>query len=126
MIVLSRKKNESIRVDAPASAEVTITVVEVRDDKVRLGIQAPKEVSVCRTELYQAFTDKDPDYSSIIGRLRDELNKSRTQTSHYRNLLSKLAMEPWQDVTPEQLVRETNEGGDIEDVLTRLELAASR
>ncbi len=49
MLVLSRKINESIRV----GHDVVVTVVEVRGDKVRLGIEAPKEVSVHREEIYQ-------------------------------------------------------------------------
>jgi carbon storage regulator len=40
MLVLSRKLNESIVIDG----DITVTVVEVRGDKVRLGVQAPKEV----------------------------------------------------------------------------------
>ena len=48
MLVLSRKKNESIVIDN----NITITVVEIRGDKVRLGIVAPKEVPVHRQEVY--------------------------------------------------------------------------
>ena len=48
MLVLSRKKNESIVIDS----NITITVVEIRGDKVRLGIVAPKEVPVHRQEVY--------------------------------------------------------------------------
>lgn len=51
MLVLSRKKNESIVIDE----NVVITVVEVRGDKVRLGIQAPKEIPVHRQEVYDAI-----------------------------------------------------------------------
>lgn len=51
MLVLSRKKNESIVIDG----EVTITVVEVRGDKVRLGIEAPREVPIHRSEVYEAI-----------------------------------------------------------------------
>lgn len=51
MLVLSRKKNESIIIDG----EVTITVVEVRGDKVRLGIEAPREVPIHRSEVYEAI-----------------------------------------------------------------------
>ena len=47
MLVLSRKKNESIVIDD----RIVITVVEIRGDKVRLGIQAPKEVPVHRVEV---------------------------------------------------------------------------
>lgn len=51
MLVLSRKKNESIVIDE----NIVITVVEVRGDKVRLGIQAPKEVPIHRSEVYAAL-----------------------------------------------------------------------
>ncbi len=51
MLVLSRKKNESIIIND----NITIVVVEIRGDKVRLGIEAPKEVSVHRKEVYDAI-----------------------------------------------------------------------
>ena len=46
MLVLSRKKNESIVINN----DITIVVVEIRGDKVRLGVEAPKEVPVHRRE----------------------------------------------------------------------------
>lgn len=49
MLVLSRKRNEKIRI----SDEITIVVVEIRGDSVRLGIEAPKDVPVHRQEVYQ-------------------------------------------------------------------------
>ena len=51
MLVLSRKKNESIVINN----DITVTVVEIRGDKVRLGINAPKEISVHRKEVYDAI-----------------------------------------------------------------------
>jgi carbon storage regulator len=51
MLVLSRKKNESIVINN----DITITVVEIRGDKVRLGIVAPKDVPVHRQEVYDAI-----------------------------------------------------------------------
>ena len=53
MLVLSRKKNESIVIDD----RIKITIVEVRGDKVRLGIEAPREISVMRAELVRQGTD---------------------------------------------------------------------
>ena len=47
MLVLSRKKNESIIIDG----NISIQVLEVRGNKIRLGIKAPNEVSVMRSEL---------------------------------------------------------------------------
>jgi carbon storage regulator len=51
MLVLSRKKNESIVIND----DISIVVVEIRGDKVRLGVEAPKEVPVHRREVYDAI-----------------------------------------------------------------------
>ena len=51
MLVLYRKTNESIVINN----EITIVVVEIRGDKVRLGVEAPKEVPVHRREVYDAI-----------------------------------------------------------------------
>lgn len=51
MLVLSRKKDESIVINN----DITIVVVEIRGDKVRLGVEAPKEVPVHRHEVYAAI-----------------------------------------------------------------------
>ena len=51
MLVLSRKKNESIVINN----DIRIVVVEIRGDKVRLGVEAPREVPVHRREVYDAI-----------------------------------------------------------------------
>jgi carbon storage regulator len=51
MLVLSRKKNESIVIND----DITIVIVEIRGDKVRLGFEAPKEVPVHRREVFDAI-----------------------------------------------------------------------
>jgi carbon storage regulator len=51
MLVLSRQKDESIII----GDDVEITIVDVRGDKVRLGINAPREISVHRKEVYEAI-----------------------------------------------------------------------
>ena len=56
MLVLSRKKNESIVIND----DITIVVVEIRGDKVRLGVEAPKEVPVHRREVFDAIHRNDP------------------------------------------------------------------
>ena len=56
MLVLSRKKNESIVINN----DITVTVVEIRGDKVRLGIVAPKEVPVHRQEVFDAIHGTKP------------------------------------------------------------------
>ena len=57
MLVLSRKKDESVVINN----NIRIVVVEIRGDKVRLGVEAPKEVPVHRSEVYEAINSDDPD-----------------------------------------------------------------
>jgi carbon storage regulator len=51
MLVLSRQRDESIMI----GDKVVITIVDIRGDKVRLGIQAPEEIPVHRQEVYDAI-----------------------------------------------------------------------
>ena len=51
MLVLSRQRDESIMI----GDKVVITIVDIRGDKVRLGIEAPQEVPVHRQEVYEAI-----------------------------------------------------------------------
>ncbi|MHC4292085.1 MAG: carbon storage regulator CsrA [Planctomycetota bacterium] len=51
MLVLSRQKDESIMI----GDDVEITIVDVRGDKVRLGINAPRSIAVHRKEIYLAI-----------------------------------------------------------------------
>lgn len=49
MLVLSRKKNEALII---AGGAVKVTVVEIRGDKVKLGIDAPEDIDVNREEIW--------------------------------------------------------------------------
>jgi carbon storage regulator len=51
MLVLSRKKDEKIVI----GDNISVMVIEIRGDKVRLGIDAPKDVTVHRQEVYDAI-----------------------------------------------------------------------
>ena len=51
MLVLARQRDESIII----GDNVVITIVDVRGDKVKLGIEAPKEIPVHRREVYEAI-----------------------------------------------------------------------
>jgi carbon storage regulator len=70
MLVLSRQRDESIII----GDNVVITVVDVRGDKVKLGIEAPKEITVHRREVYEAIlrenrqaTQLKPDDTRLLG-----------------------------------------------------------
>src|SRR5687768_18566235 len=51
MLVLSRQRDETIMI----GDDIEVTVVDIRGDKVRLGITAPREISVHRKEVYEAI-----------------------------------------------------------------------
>ena len=74
MLVLSRQKDETIII----GDDIEITVVDIRGDKVRLGVSAPKEISVHRKEVYDAIRRenreaaqvKPEDLPSGLGRIK--------------------------------------------------------
>ncbi|EIW20912.1 MULTISPECIES: carbon storage regulator CsrA [Pelosinus] len=55
MLILTRKKNETLRI----GEDILVTIVDVQGDQVRLGITAPREVSILRQELYEAVKDSN-------------------------------------------------------------------
>ncbi len=55
MLVLSRKKNESIIIND----NIIVTVIEIRGDKVRLGFDAPKDIPIHRREVYDAIRSRE-------------------------------------------------------------------
>lgn len=59
MLVLSRRRDESFVIIVDGR-RVVVTVVEIRGDKVRLGITAPKEVPVHRREVAEAIRKGEP------------------------------------------------------------------
>ena len=61
MLVLSRQRDESIII----GDNVVVTVVDVRGDKVRLGIDAPVEIPVHRREVYEAIQRENRRASEI-------------------------------------------------------------
>jgi carbon storage regulator len=63
MLVLSRQRDERIVI----GDEVEVVVVDIRGDKVRLGIVAPNTVSVHRKEIYEAIRRENQDASAIRG-----------------------------------------------------------
>jgi carbon storage regulator len=60
MLVLSRKKNESIVING----NVVVTVIDVRGDKVRIGIDAPRDVVVHRQEVLDAILSEKLKFSA--------------------------------------------------------------
>lgn len=63
-LVLSRKRNESFRI----GHDIVVSVVEIRGEKVRLAIEAPKDIPVHREEVFRAIQRE-----SGLAALRDHL-----------------------------------------------------
>lgn len=62
MLILSRRTDESIVI----GDEVTITILSVKGKQVRIGINAPPDVSVHREEIYQRIQNGEPEVESEI------------------------------------------------------------
>ena len=61
MLVLSRHKDETIMI----GDDIELTVVDIRGDKVRLGIKAPSDIPVHRKEVYEAIRKENEGASTI-------------------------------------------------------------
>ena len=86
MLVLSRKKNESIVIND----DITIVVVEIRGDKVRLGVEAPKEVPVHRREVYDAIKRmSDLDIGALVVSEDGQVIGLITERDYARNVFLK-------------------------------------
>lgn len=63
MLVLSRKKGESLIIDN----HVTVTILDVQQDKIKMGISAPKNVTILRKELYDKVSLENIEASKASG-----------------------------------------------------------
>ncbi|OOF41544.1 MULTISPECIES: carbon storage regulator CsrA [Rodentibacter] len=62
MLILTRKVGESVLI----GDDISITVLSVRGNQVKLGVQAPKEISVHREEIYQQIKKKQDESSNDL------------------------------------------------------------
>ena len=61
MLILSRKTDEKIKI----GDEITITIIEVRGDQVKIGVEAPKDVKVFRQEVFNAIKNENKSAAEI-------------------------------------------------------------
>ena len=72
MLVLTRKKNESIMI----GNDIKITVVEVDGGQIRLGIDAPKDVDIYREEIYQEIAAENKEAANAnVNNLKEIIKK---------------------------------------------------
>ena len=77
MLVLTRRTNQSIVI----GPDVTITVVEIRGEQVRLGISAPRHVTVHREEVLLQIRDQNRQASELSGEDASQLPRSTPQAA---------------------------------------------
>lgn len=71
MLVLSRKKDESIMI----GDQIELKILSVDGDQVKLGIVAPKSVKVYRTEVYESIQQQNKEALNISKLLIEQLSK---------------------------------------------------
>lgn len=76
MLILSRKKDESILV----GPDIEITVVSVQGDQVKLGIKAPKQVDVYRKELFEEIQHENVEAAEITVNIGELINNNKNRT----------------------------------------------
>lgn len=76
MLVLSRQRDETIMI----GDEVEITIVDIRGDKVRLGITAPARIAVHRKEVYEAIKAENHQAANVAGADLESLSTKRRAT----------------------------------------------
>ncbi|MHC4712563.1 MAG: carbon storage regulator CsrA [Planctomycetota bacterium] len=102
MLVLSRQKNEAIMI----GDNIEIIIVDIRGDRVRLGITAPSEIPVHRKEVYEAIR-------------RENIEASRTKATDLKQLdqlISEAGKAPPEEEKPkEENKQEREHKGDADE-----------
>jgi carbon storage regulator len=72
MLVLTRKKNETIVIND----NVEITIVDIQNDQIRIGVNAPKSVKIYRKEIYDSIKEENKKAAATQIDSLDELKKN--------------------------------------------------
>jgi carbon storage regulator len=85
MLVLSRTRDETIMI----GDDIEITIVDVRGDKVRVGINAPATVPVHRKEVYESIKRENQQASRLRPELLETIQPSGNGEAHRENALDR-------------------------------------
>ena len=77
MLVLTRKSNQSIMI----GDDVEITVLSIMGEKVRIGIQAPRDIPVFRTEVYLEIKEEKRESAGVGERTREDVDAALRKLS---------------------------------------------
>lgn len=67
MLILTRKKDESIIIDG----KIEIKIIEIEDGKIRIGIEAPRDIDIMRKELYEKIQEENLAAVNHISKMDD-------------------------------------------------------
>ncbi len=67
MLILARKKDESIII----GDKITLSIIDIKGDQVKLGINAPPEIKIYRTEVFEAIQKENREAAKTSGQLPD-------------------------------------------------------
>lgn len=76
MLILTRKKDESIILDG----KIEIKIIEIEDGKVKIGIDAPKDIDIMRKELYKKIEEENlaaVNHASKLEDMKKIFNKNK-------------------------------------------------
>ena len=74
MLILTRKKNESVIIDG----NIEVKIIELEDGRVKIGIEAPREIEILRKELYDGMQEENKaavNVGSKLDEMKDLLKK---------------------------------------------------
>ena len=83
MLILSRKIDEKIKI----GNDITITLIDVHGDQVKIGVEAPKDVKVFRQEVFDAIQSENK--AAVVAGQKEENEKAISAVSALSKLLKK-------------------------------------
>ncbi|PLT35705.1 carbon storage regulator CsrA [Bacillus sp. V5-8f] len=72
MLVLTRKNGESIKI----GEDIEITIISAKNDQVKIGISAPRDIEIVRKELFEEIQAENQEASSLISNLLEIITKN--------------------------------------------------
>ena len=122
MLVLSRKPGDSIIIDET----IEVMIIQIKDDKVRIGLVVPPNIAVHRKEVHDAIhggeviTDNQDARVLEIRQLACELEAARKETLKYKTLFMELVSSEWSSVTAADLEEARNSDFNIDQIIEEL------
>ncbi|MGA2583870.1 MAG: carbon storage regulator CsrA [Tepidisphaeraceae bacterium] len=120
MLVLTRQRDQTVMI----GDDIEVTVVDVRGDKVRLGISAPKNVSVHRKEVWEQIRRENQSAAELrpedVANLPKDPATSQPLTANYPRLATDQPADPFMSAAIDEAMKGLSEGGlPIGSVLVR-------